>query len=219
MSKALWIAKQSRHPSGLVGAVVARVMAFDTAKANDAALRAFAAKPGEDILEIGSGHGRSLGLLANAVCPDADSAAGFVAGLDPSDVMLSEARRRNASHIRRGNVVVEKGSVDAIPFPDQRFDGLFSFACLHFWSDLSLGFAEIRRVLRPGARLLIVYQASDDPVSVETFPDQVYSLRSMAEVEAAATQAGLVGVETRPRPRAKGFAAWLRASRPSQESP
>ena len=64
MAKSERIARQSRRPSGWLGEIVARVMAFETARANRFALERLNAREGEAILEIGCGHGRTLGRLA-----------------------------------------------------------------------------------------------------------------------------------------------------------
>ena len=90
MPKPLVIARQSAHPRGLLGHLVARVMALETRPLNQRVLEALEPKPGERILEVGCGHGRTLRRLAAAVAP------GEVVGVDPSAVM----RRVAARHLR-----------------------------------------------------------------------------------------------------------------------
>jgi len=57
MRKPLFIAKQGRKPSGLLGQIVARVTAKETAGANEIALQLLQLQPDDAVLEIGSGHG------------------------------------------------------------------------------------------------------------------------------------------------------------------
>ena len=66
MAKSELIARQSRRPSGWLGEIVARVMAFETAQANRIAVERLAAREGEAVLEIGCGHGRTLARIARA---------------------------------------------------------------------------------------------------------------------------------------------------------
>src|SRR5512134_896305 len=87
MAKPELIARQSRQPSGWLGEIVARVMAFDTAHANRIAVERLAVRAGEAVLEVGCGHGRTLARIARAPC-------GFLAGIDASEVMVRLARRR-----------------------------------------------------------------------------------------------------------------------------
>ena len=81
MAKSELIARQSRRPSGWLGEIVGRVMAFDTAQANRVAVEQLALRAGESVLEIGCGHGRTLARVARSPCA-------FVAGIDPSEVMV-----------------------------------------------------------------------------------------------------------------------------------
>src|SRR5262245_38887673 len=114
MAKAEFIARQSRRPTGWFGQVVARIMALETAAANRTATDRLAPRPGEAILEIGCGHGRTLAGLAGG--------AGFVAGVDASEVMVGVARKRLRRWIDAGRAEVSLCSSDAIPYDDGRFD-------------------------------------------------------------------------------------------------
>src|SRR3954453_23106254 len=60
MRKPRFIAEQGRKPSGLLGQIVARVMAKQTADANDFAPKLLQLRPDDALLEIGSGHGDTL---------------------------------------------------------------------------------------------------------------------------------------------------------------
>jgi len=82
MRKPLFIAKQGRKPSGLLGQIVARVTAKETAGANEIALQLLQLQPDDAVLEIGSGHGETLAIYH--VRPEAEVAklasdAGFEA--------------------------------------------------------------------------------------------------------------------------------------------
>jgi SAM-dependent methyltransferase len=182
MAKPERIARQSRRPSGWLGEIVGRVMAFETAKVNRLAVEQLDVRQGEAILEVGCGHGRTLARLAGAGCA-------FVAGIDASDVMVRLARRNLRRSIAAGRAEVSLAASSALPYPDRRFDAAFAVHVVYFWTDPVADLREIRRVLRPGGRVLLGYRPCD-PVALAALPASVYSLRSVGEMEALLAQAG-----------------------------
>jgi ubiquinone/menaquinone biosynthesis C-methylase UbiE len=184
MAKSELIARQSAHPTGLLGHVVARVMAFDTAAVNRRVLEVLEAKPGERILELGCGHGRSLRRIADAVAP------ACAVGVDPSPVMCGVARRHNRRAIDAGRARVGPGDSRHIPEPDASFDKVFSVHTLYFWPDLDEGLREIRRVLRSGGELLLAFHSGENSDIAPHLPTSVYTLRKDEEVADALARAG-----------------------------
>jgi ubiquinone/menaquinone biosynthesis C-methylase UbiE len=198
MTKSLLIARQSSHPTGLFGRVVANVMARDTAAVNDWVLGALEPKPGDSILELGCGHGRSLSRLAAATAPH-----GSVVGIDPSEVMRRTARRRNRREIAAGRVAVESGDSDCVPYPADRFDKWVSVHSVYFWPDLRAGLCEAARVLRPGGELFLGFHPSDNTDVAAKLPRSVYSLPSLAAVETTLADAGFTEVTTTTHPKTR----------------
>jgi ubiquinone/menaquinone biosynthesis C-methylase UbiE len=80
-------------------------------------LAQLAIAPTDHVLEIGFGAGRALTLAADR------AASGHVSGLDLSPTMVHVARRRNTRLIQAGRIRLLRGSVTALPFADQQFDG------------------------------------------------------------------------------------------------
>jgi ubiquinone/menaquinone biosynthesis C-methylase UbiE len=191
MTKSQIIARQSAHPRGLLGHVVARVMALDTAATNRRVLGCVEPAPGEIVLELGCGHGRTLRRAAEGVSP-----GGIAVGVDPSDVMCGVARHHNRRLIDQGRVRVEAGSSDHIPEKDGTFDKAFSVHTLYFWPHLERGLRELRRVLRPGGELFIAFHTADDPTVAARFPTSVYTLRTGSEVGHALAEVGFENVTT-----------------------
>jgi arsenite methyltransferase len=107
-------------------------------------------KPGEDVLDIGSGPGFLAGEMAEAVGP-----GGSVRGIDTSDAMLSLARQRQRAS---GSAPVEFGPGQAteLPFADGAFDAVTSTQVYEYVDDMPAALAEVSRVLRPGGRLLVL---------------------------------------------------------------
>jgi ubiquinone/menaquinone biosynthesis C-methylase UbiE len=191
MAKPEWIAHQSRRPSGWLGEIVARVMSIETAPANRAALDVLALQRGEDVLEVGCGHGRTLARVAAAT-------GAHVAGIDPSDVMVRVARRRLRHAIAAGRAEIARASCAAIPHPDARFDAAFAVHVVYFWREPQADLAELHRVLRPGGRLLLGYKPRDER-TLAALPASVYALRKIEEIEALLGDVGFREIRTEGR--------------------
>jgi ubiquinone/menaquinone biosynthesis C-methylase UbiE len=191
MPKPELIARQSSHPRGLIGHVVARVMALDTASVNRRMLEHLEPKPGERILELGCGHGRTLRRVACGV-----GAGGLAVGVDPSEVMQRIARRHNRSAVAAGRVRVMAGTSDRVDLPSASFDKVFSVHTLYFWPDLALGLLELRRLLREGGELWLGFHSSENERVAADLPKSVYTLRSPEQVLAAIRAAGFADAST-----------------------
>jgi ubiquinone/menaquinone biosynthesis C-methylase UbiE len=108
-------------------------------------------RPREKVLDVGCGTGSLAVLAAERV-----GEGGRVCGIDPAPRMIAAAVRK----AKRQNVMVDfrPGVIEALPFPDQSFDLVVSSFMLHHVPDevKRPGFAEVRRVLRPGGRFFAV---------------------------------------------------------------
>lgn len=101
------------------------------------------------ILEVGPGPGHLAERLLAAL-PGA-----HWMGLDVDGAMLEAAERRLERAGTRDRATLVEADVAAMPFPDDTFDLVVSSLSAHHWPDPERGFAEIRRVLRPGGVALV----------------------------------------------------------------
>ena len=115
-----------------------------TAAANDAAIAALNLHHHEVVLEVGSGQGRTVAILAN----DGHQ----VIGADPSPTMVAQARARNRQSVRAGAVRLELGDGVRLPFENDAADAALTVHTIYFMTDPATTFAEIARVLRPDGR-------------------------------------------------------------------
>ncbi len=184
MKRPAFIALQGARPVGLLGALIAAIMDRETAEANELAITFLDPRPGEMIIDIGAGSGRSLRRIAALVDPAP------VAGVDHSAVMCARARRSNRDLVRRGRVRVDNVSSLNLPFQDASFDGVLSVHTIYFWPDLERQFWEIARLLKPDGRAVLCFRPPSAAASAD-FPAAVYRFRTDDEISAAAIRAGL----------------------------
>jgi len=192
-------------PSGLLGQIVARIMARETQAANLIALDALELAADDRVLEIGFGHGRTLATAARIVTK------GHLAGVDPSDVMLGIARKRNAAAIRAGRMELKPGMSAHLPFGDAVFNKAFAVHTIYFWQRPERDLAEIHRALEPGGRFVLGFRPREDEAFVQNFPPEIYHIRPLGEVERLIAAAGFTGIETTTRSMGKGLMAWTSA--------
>lgn len=117
--------------------------------------------PGERVLEIGPGTGYYSLDIAPRLIP-----AGQLDLLDIQQPMLDEVRRR-AEADGIANMQTTQGDAQALPFPDATFDAAFLVATLGEIPDKRLALREVRRVLKPGGRL-VVGEGLPDPHMVSS---------------------------------------------------
>lgn len=155
-------------------------------------------KPGETVLDLGSGGGIDVLLSARRVGP-----AGKAYGLDMTDEMLALARE-NQRQAGVENVEFLKGEMENIPLPDASVDVVISNCVINLSTDKSRVLREAFRVLKPGGRFAV-----SDVVARGDVPEAVR--RSMAmwvgciagaleekEYRAMLTAAGFSGIGVEP---------------------
>ncbi|MEO5797890.1 MAG: arsenite methyltransferase [Gemmatimonadales bacterium] len=106
-------------------------------------------RPGETVLDLGSGGGIDVLLSARRV-----GSTGKAYGLDMTDAML-EIARENQARADVTNVEFLKGVIEAIPLPDESVDVIISNCVINLSGEKSKVLAEAWRVLRPGGRFAV----------------------------------------------------------------
>jgi ubiquinone/menaquinone biosynthesis C-methylase UbiE len=106
-------------------------------------------KPGETVLDLGSGGGIDVLLSARRVGP-----SGKAYGLDMTDEML-ELAEANKAKAGATNVEFLQGTIESIPLPDQAVDVIISNCVINLSADKDKVLGEAFRVLKPGGRFAV----------------------------------------------------------------
>jgi len=160
-------------------------------------------KPGEAVLDLGSGAGLDAFLAAQRVGPH-----GKVTGVDMTPGMLAKARQ-NAEVFRErtglDNVVFLQGQIEALPLPDGAVDVVLSNCVLNLSPDQPAVWKEIARVLKPGGRVSISDMVLQKPLpadvreSVEALVGCIAGAALVDDLRAMVAGAGLVDLKLTPK--------------------
>lgn len=187
MRRPEFVARHGRRPEGLLGHLLATLMAWETSKENDAALELLDIRAGDRVLEIGFGHGRSIAAAAKL------TRSGLVAGIDSSPAMVAMAKRRNRALVDTGLVDLREGDSLHLPFEDESFDGAFSVHTVYFWVTPIAHMKEVRRVLKDGGRFVLGFRPESEQAR-QDFPASVYTFRPAEQIRQLLLSAGFRSV-------------------------
>lgn len=152
-------------------------------------------RPGEVVLDLGSGAGADVLIAARRVSP-----GGRVIGLDMTTEML-ELARQNAVEAGVDNVEFLQGYLEEVPLPDASVDVVISNCVINLAADKSVVLREAARVLRPGGRFAVSDVIADLDMDEATRADMgqwtgcVAGALTRVEFEEALISAGLGEVE------------------------
>lgn len=113
---------------------------------------AAAVRPGERVLDVGCGTGA---FETHAIAAGAENS---MVGVDLSEKMLDRARAKCAD---ASQITFQQADVHALPFSPDRFDVVVSGNTFHYFDAPDQALAEMRRVLRPGGRIVILDWCQD----------------------------------------------------------
>ncbi|HEX2909296.1 MAG TPA: arsenite methyltransferase [Chloroflexia bacterium] len=164
-----------------------------------------ALKPGEVVLDLGSGAGFDCFLAVRQV-----GETGHVIGVDMTAEMISKARA-NAVKNNYQNVEFRLGEIEHLPVADSSIDVIISNCVINLSPDKASVFKDAYRVLKPGGRLAI-----SDIVATATLPDEILAdpvLRCncvagaarVDELEEWLSQAGFGEISIQPKDQSRKF--------------
>ncbi|MBU7314530.1 arsenite methyltransferase [Paenibacillus oleatilyticus] len=163
-------------------------------------------KPGEVVLDLGSGGGFDCFLASRQV-----GETGHVIGVDMTPEMVSRARN-NAIKGGFANTDFRLGEIEHLPVPDQTVDVIISNCVINLSPDKQQVFDEAFRVLRSGGRLAIsdVVTMTELPEEIKNDLDVLYSgcisgASSVDELKTMLTQSGFQNVVVEPKEESRAF--------------
>jgi len=183
------VGRQARKPSGWIGKMVyGHLAAWGHRPLTRWAMDFMDVQPADHVLDIGCGSGMAIKLLAQIAVD------GFVAGVDYSEDMVQQARKRNAAAVQSGRVEVKHGNVVALPYDDESFDKVIAVETFYFWPDPIANLKEVRRVMKPGGLVALATEGSKETPNWQKMAAQTarmeFPLYSGVEVEEMLTAAG-----------------------------
>ena len=145
---------QFGRPTGFGGKVAGTIMAYrpSNRERNAWTVSLLDIRREDRILEIGFGPGVAIQQVSKIAI------GGFIAGIDHSEMMVRQARKRNAAAIRQGRVDLQLASVSNLPAFDEPFDKIFAANSMQFWPEPVRNLAELRRLLKPAGRIAVTFQ-------------------------------------------------------------
>lgn len=130
-----------------------------------------APRSGERALDLGCGVGHTLRRIAPLVA--------FAVGADATIEMMQAGR---ASVVTAPNAAFAQADASALPFADATFDLATCRLAAHHFSDAASAFREVARVLRGGARFVLVDNYAPDDPALDAFINEIETLRDASHV-------------------------------------
>ena len=167
-------------------------------------------KPGETVLDLGSGAGFDCFLASREV-----GATGLVIGVDMTPEMLRKARA-NADKDGFANVEFRLGEIEHLPAGDETVDVIISNCVINLSPEKEKVYQEACRVLKPGGRLAVSDIVSNSPLpeairrNPENYCGCIAGAATMEEIRSMLADAGFTDIKIEPKENSKKFIKdWL----------
>ena len=188
------LVENAEKPDGFWGKLMIRSMNKGHSELTDWALCHIKTEPGDYVLDVGCGGGKTVGKLSNMV------GNGKVYGIDYSDLCIKKAEKLNHKNVLCGKVKLQKATVSALPFDSEKFDLVTAVETYYFWPDKLNDLREIWRVIKPGGRIMLVFEMLKDKNDPERWSKVEERLNieavSREDIDAMLERAGFLSIRT-----------------------
>ena len=165
-------------PEGFWGKLMIRSMNKGHSDMTDWALDYIKFENGFRVLDVGCGGGKTVAKLCGKV------GSGKVYGIDYSDLCVQKSLKANKKNVLCGKADIRKASVSELPFENESFDLVTAVETYYFWPDKLNDLIEIKRTLRRGGKLLLVFEMLKD----DNDPDRWKKIEERLNIKAVSRE-------------------------------
>ncbi len=185
---------QCKSPTGVEGRAVAGWMNKGHFDLTTWGLKHVKIEPDFVVLDLGCGGGKTLSRLARRVT------LGKVYGIDVSWDMVEYSRQVNLKLVKENRIEIIQTSVEATVFRDEFFDLVTAIETYYFWPNLYKAFREIKQILKPRGKLIIISEMIKDGIfevkHASTIAKTQVKLLPLQEMQLILSSCGFVNVQT-----------------------
>lgn len=146
------LVENAERPQGFWGKMMIKSMNKGHSELTDWALVHLEIKRSYSVLDVGCGGGKTVSKPCTKI------GNGKVFGIDYSELCVEKSKKLNKNNIMCGKASILQASVSSLPFDDDKFDAVTAVETYYFWPDKLNDLKEIYRVLKPGGKLLLVFE-------------------------------------------------------------
>ncbi|MFM7022259.1 MAG: class I SAM-dependent methyltransferase [Flavobacteriales bacterium] len=179
------LAKNLRKPEGDFGKKIGEFMNKGNAFSYEKMKKHLALQGKPNLLEIGFGNG----FTSKEIMQQSN-----YSGLDYSADMVQQAEIHCADEIKKGAKLF-CGDIHQMPFADEVFDVVFTINTTYFWDKPEQALSELRRVIKPGGRLLIGMRTKEDMDTLSEITQNGFIIRPLPVVEDLLRKGGFKNVQ------------------------
>jgi ubiquinone/menaquinone biosynthesis C-methylase UbiE len=184
---------QFQRPTGPEGKIVAAMMNKGHIELTTWGLTYVTIDAHSSVLDVGCGGGKTINRLAKQVTD------GKIYGLDYSSDMVEYSKKLNKKYIEQSKVEIVEGQVEKTGFSNNFFDLVTAIETYYFWPSLPDAFQEIKRILKPKGKLLMINELIKDGIYDEQQAEIIQKthvvLFPLKKIQSILQAAGFVNVE------------------------
>jgi len=170
-----FIGNQFKKPTGFWGKIISFMMKKGNRYAYEKIIKCLEIKQNEKILEIGYGHGIGIDKISS----DFDC---FITGIDFSELMYTEAQKRNKKHIGNRKVELYFGDFLNSQLELKNYDKVFCINVVYFWDNLENPFLKIKTGLKEGGTFCMYMAHRDDLKKLKFTIDEIFNKYTIEQV-------------------------------------
>ena len=185
--------EQFRCPKGFQGRIVAASMNRGHNSLTNWGLKQVDIRPQFNILDVGCGGGKTIGKLARLAFK------GKVFGIDHSPDMVKYSKQVNSTLIAKNQVTIKESTIEKLKFLNDFFDLVTAIETYYFWPNLPTAFSEIKRVLKPKGKLLLINEMIKDGIyeieNEEIIAKTHVNLIPLTEIKSILQSIGFINID------------------------